>query len=178
MVFRTIVVGHSQTPTHIPNDGEFEYVILRRPGGLISHLDCPPLSRVYDIPADLIVVFLGGNDIAHHKGDPIALSHKLRDVLLDLKDFAREIAFVSIESREYQEGNRFGISTQEYEDVRNRVTRNVKRYCRLQSFRYINVNRSIFIDNLSPDGVHFNSVANAELIRKIQLLAQHAKERL
>ena len=178
MVFKTIVAGHSQTPTHIPNDEEFEFVILRKPGGLISHLDCSPLSRVYDIPADLIVLFLGGNDIAHYKDDPLALSHKLREVLLDLKDFAREIAFVSIESREYQEGNRFGISTQEYEDARQKVTRNIKRYCRLQSFRYINVNRSIFVDNLSPDGVHFNSVANAELIRKIKLLAQHARDRL
>ena len=121
MVFRTIVVGHSQTPTHIPNDGEYEYVILRRPGGLISHLDYPPLSSVYDIPADLIVVFLGGNDIVQYKEDSLALSNKIRDTLLGLKDFAREIAFVSIESREYQEGNRFGISTTEYEEVRGRV---------------------------------------------------------
>ena len=106
------------------------------------------------------------------------MASKIRDTLLGLKEFAREIAFVSIENREYQEGNRFGISTTEYEEVRGRVTRNIKRFCRNHSIRFINVNRSIFVDNISPDGTHFNSVANEELIRKIQTLAQHARTRL
>ena len=178
MVFRTLIVGHSQTPTHIPGDEEFEYLILRRPGGLLSHLESPPLGNVYNIEADLIVFFLGGNDIAQFKDNSTALASKIRDTLLDLKNYVRELAFVSIENREYQPGNRFGITTEKYEEVSGRVNRNIKRFCRNHSIRFINVNRSIFIDNISSDGTHFNHIANEELVHKITTLAHHAQARL
>ena len=178
MVFRTLIVGHSQTPTHIPNDGEFEYLILRRPGGLLSHLESPPLCQVYDIEADLIVFFLGGNDIAQFKEHSTTLASRIRDTLLDLKNYAREVAFVSIENREYQPGNRFDITTEQYEEVSGRVNRNIKRFCRNHSIRFINVNRHVFIDDISSDGTHFNTIANNELIYKITSLAHHAHERL
>ena len=151
MVFRTVVVGHSQTPTHIQGDQEYEYIILRRPGGLIRHLRFRPLNEVYNLEADLIVFFIGGNDI------------------VDFRNF--------IENRVYPSRNRFGISTQEYAHVRNRVNHNVRRFCRNHEIRYINVNRSIFINNISPDGTHFNAAANDELIYKIRRLAYHAQLR-
>ena len=177
MVFRTLVVGHSQTPTHIPGNSEYEYIILRKPGGLLTHLQYPPLNDVYNIEADLIVFFLGGNDIVRYRNNPTTLASKLRDHLLELKNYAREVAFVAIESRVYQTGNRFGLSTQEYARVRGRVNGNVRRFCRNHSIRFINVNRSVFVDNISSDGTHFNANANGELIHKIQCLAHHAQMR-
>ena len=177
MVFRTVVVGHSQTPTHIQGDQEYEYIILRKPGGLIRHLQYPPLNEVYNIEADLIVFFIGGNDIVNFRNQPVTLASKIRDHLLELKQYAREVAFVSIENRVYQSGNRFGISTQEYAHVRGRVNNNVRRFCRNHEIRFINVNRSVFIDNISPDGTHFNVAANDELTYKIKRLAYHAQLR-
>ena len=177
MVFRTVVVGHSQTPTHIQGDQEYEYIILRRPGGLIRHLRFRPLNEVYNLEADLIVFFIGGNDIVDYRNHPVTLASRIRDHLLELKQYAQEVAFVSIENRVYPSRNQFGISTQEYARMRNRVNHNVRRFCRNHEIRYINVNRSIFINNISPDGTHFNAAANDELIYKIRRLAYHAQLR-
>ena len=176
MVFTTIVVGHSQVPQHIQGDEHFRYIILRRPGGILQNLNSRPLNQVYSTPADLIVFFLGGNDIALFKNHPITLASRIRDHLLRLKDLAREVAFVSIESRIYPTGNRFNLTTREYTTVQTRVNNNLRRFCRNHHIRYINARNQVFVNNISHDGTHFNITATNYLISKIRNVAERCRQ--
>lgn len=177
MVFRTAIVGHSQIPTSIPWTDDIEYHVFRKSGGVIRDLQEAPLNRVYETRFDLIVVFLGGNDIIAHVQYPSSLASRLRDILLDFSRRAGAVAFVAIEDRTYPPQSRFNITTEEYKAVQRRVNNNLRRFCRSKLIHVININRHIFAHNVRRDGVHFNTLATNELIRKIQRAAIQAKEK-
>lgn len=173
MVFRVTVAGHSQVPTAIPDNDNCTFTVLRRPGGIIEDFNYPPLDRVFYEESDLVILFIGGNDVPLFKLRPSALADRLRNTLLKIKQTGAKVAFVALEDRKYPTNNRFNINTLEYMQVQRRVNGNLKRFCRKNHIRFITTQTNIFVNNIAHDGVHFNNNAKYQLLEKIRRLVQH-----
>ena len=97
--FQVALLGHSQMPSslHCPIP-QVNIDVYRRGGAKIDNVYVPPLNGVFNRPYDLIIVFLGGNDLSNHP--PSEVKHKLLELLQLLLDHhTRKLCFCLLEER-------------------------------------------------------------------------------
>lgn len=169
LMYKVAVVGHSQTPRRIDiRNPNVSVKIFRRSGARLEHINELPLQEVFDSQYDLLVLFLGGNDIAAYPEEIERIIHDLKGLLLKCKAIAHEVVYVLIEGRHYPDNNRFGITNKTYESCRKRVNRNIRRFLGRQGIRSFNTTDYYFSNNVARDGIHFNTAAQNQLVQKIK----------
>ena len=168
-MYKVAVVGHSQIPKHIDiRDPNVSVKIFRRSGARLEHINELPFHEIFDSQYDLLVLFLGGNDIATYPEEIERIIHDLKGLLLKYKAVAQEVVYVLIEGRQYPDNNRFGITNKVYESCRKRVNRNIRRFLMRQGIRSFNTTDYYFSNNVAKDGIHFNPAALNQLVQKIK----------
>ena len=172
MVFKVALVGHSQIPNTITPLRNTEVRVFKRPGGSVFQFEEPPFSEVFDYRPDLVILFLGGNDVALYGDEHQRIVSKLKQILARLKELSNNVIFVTLERRNYPLNNRFGVVNEVYNRNRKKVNDKLRAFLRRKSIRQINVTAPWFSENLRSDGVHFNSSAAIEFRRKIILAIQ------
>ena len=100
-MFKVALVGHSQVPTTFEAPEGAEVSIFRRRGGLVEHFDQPPLLNVYEYKPNLVILFLGSNDLLNYADNWLLLVKKLRDILYSLTLTCPYVWFVTIERRRF-----------------------------------------------------------------------------
>ena len=177
MPFKVAVVGHGQVPTTYETQPGVEIKVFRRPGALVEHMFQPPLSNVFAYKPDLVFLFLGANDIAWHRHDPVYISNKLTDILARLTEVSTHVRFVNLERRHYPPSNHFNLSNSDYERCRRFVNQRMRRYCKWAHILTVNITSLWFYEHLNTDGVHLDHVASFELKRKVLNVIRHCLER-
>ena len=167
MPFKVAVVGHSQVPITYETISNVEIKVFKRSGALVDHMFQPPLSNVFEYRPDLVFLFLGANDIAHHTHDPVYVSDKLSNILKRLAEVCAQVRFVNLERRHYALSNHFNLRNDEYERCRRFINQRMRRYCKWAHVWTINITSPWFYNHLSGDGIHFDNEASLELRRKI-----------
>lgn len=161
-MFKVALVGHSQVPSTFEAPEGAEVRIFRRRGGLIQHFNQSPLVDVYAYNPDLIILFLGSNDVLHYANNWLLLVQGLRDILYNLTSVCPRVWTVTIERRKFT-SNHLSLL---YESCRKKINRKLRKYIRNMNVRMVNITSTWFLDNLSTDGVHFNAQAKQEIISK------------
>ena len=97
---KAAIVGHSQVPSEIsiPN---VETRVFRKPGARIHHFHNELLTKVLEFSPDIIVVFMGGNDIDASVDCAKRVAKGLKGIIEILKDNCREVIFIQIEWRNF-----------------------------------------------------------------------------
>ena len=168
-MYKVAVVGHSQTPKRIDTrDPNVSVKIFRRSGARLEHINELPFCEIFDSQYDLLVLFLGGNDISAYPEETERIIYDLKGLLLKCKAVAQEVVYVLIEGRHYPDNNRFGITSRVYENCKKRVNRNIRRFLKRQGMRSFNTTDYYFSNNVARDGIHFNTAAQNQLVQKIK----------
>ena len=173
---KAAIVGHSQVPREIsvPN---VETRVFRRPGARVQHFHNEILSEVLEFSPDIVVVFLGGNDIDASDDCALRVANALKEIVQILRANCREVIFVEIEWRDFTRTRVPGLNREIYNQRRRTINRNLKRYC--SSHRIHAINTSLeSIERVRQDGVHFDSVAANRVKTKIVNAISHAVTRM
>ena len=163
-MFKVALVGHSQVPNTFEAPEGATIRIFRRRGGLIQHFDQPPLSDVYRYNADLIILFLGSNDVLNFGNNWLNLVKQLREILLLLRAICPRVWFVTIERRKFTSSHLDSL----YESYRKKINRKLGKYLHNTVVRMVNISSPWFGDHLGNDGVHFNAQAKQEIANKFK----------
>ena len=159
---RVAIVGHSQVP-YIDSYDNVEINLFRRGGARIHHAYEPPLSDSLDEHFDVVILFLGGNDIGTKT--PNQIVNELVE-LAGKYDSASQVLVTQIEHRVYPPGHRYYISEQDYRKQANRINKSlVKKAGQTEAFRTINISSPWYNDN-SPDGIHFHYISADSLVAR------------
>ena len=170
---RVAIVGHSQVPD-IESYANVEVSVFRRGGASIHHAYEPPLSDSLDEHFDIVILFLGGNDIGTKT--PHQIVEELLE-LVDSYDSAKQVVVTQIEHRVYPAGHRYYIAEDDYRRQANRVNKSlVQKAKQTKAFRTINISGTWYNDN-SPDGIHFHYITVQHLIARYRDAIEHACER-
>lgn len=177
MVFNVALIGHSQLPFAVDSHDDIVYTVFRKPGATTHDLEFSPLNQVFTQgPFNLIIFFIGGNDVVQYKNDPLALVHMLRSCLFKLKAITSKVVFANLENREYAVDSRFDITTDEYMSVAKKVNRILFKFCAKQHIHTLHTSNPRFFGKYRSDGVHFDHEARLILIEKFKTCAIRAKE--
>ena len=156
------VVGHSQTPT-IDSYDDVNIDTFMRGGAIISHAYMHPLNECFNRQYDIVIIFLGGNDIGHRPVQTIG------DELIELANAfegVRHVYVTQIEQRTYPVGHRHFVPYDDYRKQKNAINRRLVNYAKNnKSFRTINCSSPNYTDN-SYDGIHFNVVGKESIVHK------------
>ena len=81
---RAAVVGHSQVPHDIsvPN---VETRVFRRPGARVQHFHNELLSDLLEYSPDIVILFLGGNDIDASDDCALRVANALKEIIQILR---------------------------------------------------------------------------------------------
>ena len=126
---------------------------------------------------DVIVIFLGGNDIDATADCALRVANGLKGIIEILKDNCREVIFIQIEWRNFSTTRVPGLTREIYQERRTTINRNLKRYCSRRRIRAINTGLES-IESVRQDGVHLASVAANRLKTKIISAIKHAVTRM
>ena len=162
-MFKVALVGHSQVPSTFEAPEGAEVRIFRR-GGLIRHFNQAPLANVYEYNPDLIILFLGSNDVLDFANNWLLLVKGLRDILHDLTSVCPRVWVVTIERRKFTSDHLSLL----YESCRKKINRKLRKQIRNMNVRMVNITATWFLNNLGPDGVHFNAQAKQEIKSKFR----------
>ena len=93
-MYKVAVVGHSQIPNQISTrDTNVSIKVFRRQGARLEHIDELPFCEIFNSQYDLLVLFLGGNDIAAYPEEAERIIHDLKALLLKCKAVAQEVVY-------------------------------------------------------------------------------------
>ena len=173
---KVAIVGHSQVPREIIIPG-VETRVFRKPGARIHHFHRDLLPEVLSFSADVIVIFLGGNDIDARPDCASRVAEGLKGIVEILKDNCREVIFIQIEWRDFSTTRVPGLTKEIYRQHRATINRNLQRFCRRHNIRAINTGLEN-LERVRRDGVHFASQSATILKRKIIRAVGHAIGRL
>ena len=159
---RITICGHSQLPDDVGDFDGHHVTTLKHRGARIRHLDDPrsPLYNVWAIPADVVILFLGGNDIADHKEKQVNTIKKEVFKVVDklIKHVCPQIFFTALEEREYDNHPRTQFREskvlQGYNNIAKALNKRLSEHAkRTKQFRTIRVQGEFLIDR-SDDSVH------------------------
>ena len=169
-------MGHSQVPREIsvPN---VETKVFRRQGARVQQFHNEILSDLLEFSPDLIVLFLGGNDIDASDDCALRVANALKEIIQILRTNYREVIFIEIEWRNFTRTWVPCLNRELYNQRRRQINRNVIRFCSVRHNRAINTSLE-GIQRVGRDGVHFDSVAATRVITKIVNAITHALERM
>ena len=173
---KVAIVGHSQVPREItiPN---VETRVFRKPGARIQDFYSVLLPEVQAFSPDVIVIFLGGNDIDARADCALRVANGLKGIIEILKDNCREVIFIQIEWRDFSTTRVPGLTREIYQHRRATINRNLKRFCSRRNIHAINTGLEN-LERVRRDGVHFASESASALKRKIIRAIRHAIGRL
>ena len=173
---KAAIVGHSQVPREI-SILNVKTRVFRRPGARIHHFHNELLNAVLEFSPDIVVIFLGGNDIDASVDCALRVANGLKNIVEILKANCREVIFVEVEWRNFTRTRVPGLTKEIYNQRRRTINRNLYRYC--SSHRIHAINTSLeSIERVRRDGVHFDSVAAARVKTKIVSAITHAVTRM
>ena len=173
---KVAIVGHSQVPQEIIIPG-VETRVFRKPGARIHDFHRDLLPELLSFSADIIVIFLGGNDIDARPDCALRVAEGLKGVVEILKDSCREVIFIQIEWRDFSRTRVPGLTKEIYNQRRATINRNLKRYCSRHNIHAINTGLED-LERVRRDGVHFARESASVLKRKIIRAIRHAIGRL
>lgn len=162
------MVGHSLVPPHLlPIEGA-RVDIYRSPGAKAANFETDTrLANVLGYIYDLVIVFLGGNDV-HNDCVPSQITDNIKCVIEQIHaNCYAQIAFILLEHRVPKPGNRFNIDVDQYNKVSNNINNRLKRaYKRKPYVQFLSIGAKPFRNNLT-DGVHFNDESKLHLRLKL-----------
>ena len=173
---KAAIVGHSQVPYNI-HVNNVETRIFRKPGARVRHFYDEILNNLLEYAPDIVILFLGGNDIDASEDCVLRTANALKDIIQVIRANCREIIVVEIEWRNFTQTCVPGLTSEIYNVRRRQINRNVGRFCNTRHIRTINTSLDA-IQRVRRDGVHFDSIAAARVKTKITNAITHAANRL
>ena len=173
---KAAIVGHSQVPhnVHVEN---VETRVFRRPGAKIRHFHDEILNNLLAYEPDIVILFLGGNDIDAGEDCVVRVATALKGVIQILRENCREVIVVDIEWRNFTSSRVPELTSELYNHSRMQINRNLARFCNRRNIRTINTSLDS-IQRVRNDGVHFDRLAAARVKTKISNAIMHATNRL
>lgn len=163
------IVGHSLVPQAIERVSGANIHIYRSPGAKVADFDTNrALSRVIGVNYDLIILFLGGNDI-HDNCTPSIITSDLIKVVEQLhSSCGSHIALVLIEHRNPPPHNRFNVTAENYNRIASNINNRLKRKLKSKPYvQFLSIGAKPFQRGVT-DGVHLNYESKKHLKRKFQ----------
>ena len=173
---KVTIVGHSQVPHNLQIDN-VDTRIFRRLGAKIRHFYDEILSNLLDYAPDIVILFLGGNDIDASENCVARTANALKDVIQVIRANCGELIVVEIEWRNFTSSRVPGLTSEIYNLRRRQINRNISRFCNARHIRTINTSLDA-IQRVRGDGVHFDDIAAARIKTKITNAITHASNRL
>ena len=162
-MLRVAFVGHSQLPSNIIIAGT-EISIFRAPGGkAFSFFEDNRLCNVLNWRGDLVIVWLGSNDIVGNTN-----VSEVTDNILIIKEKIEEecgarVIIVLVEPRCYP--NDHPVHQTQYTKIQRGINRKLEK--KLPQTHFIKFNLPKYQQFLSFDGVHFTSEGRKEIEKVI-----------
>ena len=170
---RILVLGHSQLPETVPNYEDHIVTSIRVPGASLWDLDkeSSPLFQAWLKPADVAVIFLGGNDIFKHSLDEI--KQKIESTIKLFQKHMSMVFFTLIEARDYSKHRNRAWRRQndKYESCRKAINRKVRRGARLGKYRTVNLAVREF-DKRTRDGVHYTPKGKDLMVKRFRVCVE------
>ncbi len=163
------IVGHSLAPPRIEPVEGADIHIYRSPGGKVASFENDSkLNGVLTSSYDLVIIFLGGNDV-HNNCNPSQITDNIKGVIEQVRTHCNShIAFVLLEHRSPKQGNRFNIDEDQYNRVANSINNRLKRSYKNKSYvQFLSISAKPFQNGVT-DGIHFNRETKLHLERKLR----------
>lgn len=171
--FTVALGGHSNLPEDILDIPETDITICKLRGAKLSdfwvHARYKPMREDRH---DLAIHFLGGNDVKDNCNPNTILNYNLT-ISKHLQQLNKNVVIITLEPREYREGNRFGVSPITYRLVSNSINKNLCKLLKIIGIRILNINAQPFRHGHSREGVHFTPVTSAHISLKITNCIKH-----
>ena len=134
---KAAIVGHSQVlhEISVPN---VETKVFHGPGARVQHFHNDILRELLEFSPDIVVIFLGGNDIDASVDCALRVANGLKNIVEILKANCREVIFVEIEWRNFTRTRVPSLTSEIYQQRRRTIIRNLKRYCSRRRIHAIN----------------------------------------
>ena len=174
-MFKVALVGHSQVSTALDLPDGIELSIFRSPGAKArTFFRNPRLTRVLRNKYDLVILWLGSNDIKP--------SCRVREIVQDLKAIvvrlelgcASRVKVCLIEPRHPDRREPLPVVDQEtYDKVRKGINNNLQKRA-LKGKEFITFGARPYERDLGNDGIHFNLEGQARIVQKFVTAITHA----
>ena len=165
---RCLWVGHSQIPKdNVQINGE-DAELGRVNGAVLENAYQAPISDYIETDPDVIVLWLGGNDLDNGLS-PKEVVTELINIVRYCQEHAQTVLVCNIEPRNYVNPDR----ATSYKDKARNTNRLLTRLSQKHNYRIINVSDPALIVD-SRDGLHFSNVAKGRVIKKIERAVDHA----
>lgn len=159
------VLGHSLVPSSFCCDVPgVQISVFRKPGATWQDQYCEEFSGFWQGQYDLVIILLGGNDLAYVDFYPVFC--RLKEFVQAALGRATRVRLCSVEPRNYDEQSRFDITTSVFNIRRHRYNRVVSRWIRRIGQGFIDIGKPWIARQRTRDGVHFDTVASQGLIRR------------
>ena len=169
------LVGHSQVP-RLEEDFEGNVIKTYKKGGAnLWDLDneFSPLYPALRERTDVLVLFLGGNDVFLKNGsnqfiDPKVIKDKLSSVITRAKRVAPRVFVCLLEDRDYSQSRNlvWAANAEYYTRTVKAINNSLTRRAKFLGYRCINLGRHEF-GARNKDGVHFSRTAGTRVGHKI-----------
>ena len=168
---RITACGHSQLPNRLDNFDGHTVTTFKHPGAHIKHVfdHRSPLYNVWTTPADLVILFLGGNDIAVLKKDFV---HHIRKEIVDLVTKLKQhvcplVVVTLLEERTYTHHPRRELREspilKDYNNIAKKVNLRLKEYAKKTNLYRTVLVRGEFLQGRNHDGVHLTAAGIHQL---------------
>ena len=166
---RITIIGHSQLPR---DNGHFDghHVRWFRLGGAdlrdVGGID-RRLGLALTEPQDIIILFLGGNDVFRYSRKEN--KENLSSVINTLKGLTPMLYVIPLEARDYRKHPRkiWAARWKYYNEERGVLNKQIRRGVYSIGYRTINLSTADFCDR-RPDGVHFTWLGRYRFYMKIR----------
>ena len=166
---RVAIVGHSQIP-YINSYDDVEISTFKLKGALCSDFFDYPLNECLQQEYDVVIIFLGGNDIG--TSQPAEIVDALLNIVRELSN-VNQVYLTQIEHRTYPLGHKYYVEENTYRKKAKAVNRKLVKKAPSEGYRTLNISSQDYNDN-SWDGIHFHTVARNELIKKFKRAIENA----
>ena len=169
------LVGHSQVPC-LGEDFEGNIITTYKKGGAnLWDLDnkFSPLYPALRERTDVLVLFLGGNDVFLKNGpnqfvEPKVIKEKLRSVIIQARRVASRVLVCLLEDRDYSQSRNpvWAANAEYYTRTAKQINNSLNRRAKFLGYRCIHLGRHEFAAR-KADGVHFSKAAGTRVGHKI-----------
>ena len=164
-MFRVAVLGHSLVPRDFDVPEGIDLKVFRKPGATWLDYNCETFRGFREGQFDLVVILLGGNDIAQVEASTAFA--RAKSFVNRACQQARVVRVYTAESRDFPNSGLFGISNTVYRTRRNRYNKLLRRWLKATGRLTVDIGRPWIINERSRDGVHLNQVGTYNLMRSI-----------
>ena len=161
------IAGHSQ----VPEDFSYYNAVIRvfkKPGALASRFfDYPELTGVLNYQYDLVILWIGSNDITPGCGARY-LPERICYIAGEIQRWTgADIRIILVEPRDCPPGNRNCITLAEYKRIAKAVNKKIIQRCRYRNTWGTISTFGFPAFHLATDGVHFDRRAREVIEERI-----------